>query len=306
MTHVNGDGDGWGSACALAYHFARPGVDVHLLAATPYPDRLRFVLPQHLEILEPGPRGFEVLRAADAQVVVDASEPSRLGAFADYLDLDRTVIIDHHAVAPNKIEAALLFIDPAAAAAAELVYDVLSQTGRDIGSEAATAIYVGIVTDTGSFRYSNSSPRVHRLAADLIERGVDPEALYRPLFGNVNSRELAAVEAALAGLQFDHDIGLAWSALGSQLEPLDEYELVIDQLRNLRGTEVVVLLRELPDGSVKVSFRSNGPTDVAAIAQKFGGGGHKKAAGANVDGPLEAVTRRIIEACREAVVRRPT
>ena len=300
-THVNGDGDGWGSACALAFHFADRGADVRLLAATPFPDRLRYLMTRDFELYWPDEQGLEALRTAEVQVVVDASEPARLGDFAPEFDPERTVLIDHHAVASTRLDAAWALIDAAAAASAELVHDILSFCEGPLSLDSARAIYVGLVTDTGSFRYANATPQAHRRAAQLLEIGVDPEELYRPLFANVTLRELEVVEAALARLQIDSELNLVWTALDRSVTALEESELVIDHLRNLQGTEVAVLIRELQDESVKISFRSNGDVDVASIAQAFGGGGHRKAAGANVQGPLETVTREVIEACRSAL-----
>lgn len=304
-SHVGGDGDGWGCACAIAHHFSALGIDVRLLAATPMPERFRFLLPAGLEPREPDESGLEALRSAEAQVVVDASEPGRLGDFAALYEPRRTIVIDHHAVVSSPIEAALELIDPAAAAAAELVYDVLAQSGDRLGPATATALYVGLVTDTGSFRYSNSTPHAHRLAATLIEAGADPELLYRSLFANLTTVELGTLQAALAALQRDEELGISWSALDASVAgefgALDEYEEVIDHLRNLKGTEVAILLRAMNGGTVKVSFRSTGAADVAALARSFGGGGHAKAAGATLEGDLADVTGRVLEACRAAL-----
>ncbi|MGD2215766.1 MAG: bifunctional oligoribonuclease/PAP phosphatase NrnA [Gemmatimonadales bacterium] len=304
-THVNGDGDGWGSAGALAHHFGARGCDVRLLAATPFPERYRFLLPEGLELLDPDAAGVEALRSAAIQVVVDASEPSRLGGFAPHYERERTIVIDHHAVAAAEIEASLSLIDPGAAATAELLYDVLLQTGDPVGKPAARALYVGLVTDTGSFRYSNSTPQAHRTAAALIEAGADPETLYRPLFANLRPAELATLQAALERMQRDEEYGITWAVLDLDVSrrfgPLKEYEGVLEQLRNLQGTNVAILFRELEGGQVKVSLRSTGRADVAALARSFGGGGHERAAGAVAAGNAGEVTAEVLAACRSAL-----
>lgn len=301
-THLGGDGDGWGSAIALAHHFGAVGIEVRLLAASPLPDRFRFLLPAGAQTLDPDAAGLQALQSAEAQVVVDASEPRRLGEFGPHYRPERTVVIDHHAVTAQEIEAALSLIDPFAAATAELVYDVLAQTAAPIQPPVARALYVGLVTDTGSFRYSNATPHAHRLAAELIEAGADPEALYRPLFANLTRAELDTLRALLEGVQQDEALGLSWAVLELDLTrrfgALDEYEGIIDHLRNLKGTEIAVLLREVEGGDIKISWRSTGGADVAKLARTFGGGGHEKAAGATVGGELSAVTARVIEACR--------
>lgn len=304
-THVNGDGDGWGSACALAYHLRTRGVEVTLLAATPYPERFRFLLGADLEARRPDREGCELLADADVQVVVDASEVGRLGEFGPYYEPKRTVIIDHHAVASTPMSAALTFIDADAAATAELIYDVIAASGEPLSPEIARALYVGLVTDTGSFRYSNATPHAHRLAARLMEAGADPEALYGPLFANVSSAELAILQEALSRLRIDEELGLTWAALPVEVTRhhgrLEDYEVVIEHLRNLEGTRVAALFRELEDGTVKVSLRSSAAVNVAAVASAFGGGGHEKAAGAVIEGDLSEVSARVLDACRAEV-----
>jgi phosphoesterase RecJ-like protein len=303
-THVGGDGDGWGATCAISHHFGTRA-DVRLLAATPMPERFRFLLPSGAKLLPPDETGLEALRTADVQVVVDASQPERLGKFEPGYEPDRTIVIDHHAVAARHIEARLELIDPVAASTTELVYDVLLQTGDPLSVDTAQSLYVGLVTDTGSFRYSNSSPHAHRVAAALIEAGVDPEELYRPLFANLTIAELGTLKAAIERLQRDEELGITWSALdrsvAGEFGALDEYEEVIDHLRKLKGTEIAVLLREMNGGEIKISFRSTGAANVAAVARAFGGGGHEKAAGATVAGDLGEITERVLEACRAAL-----
>lgn len=304
-THVNGDGDGWGSACALAHHFGERGCEVRLLAATPFPERYRFLLPDGAEPFGPDATGVEALKGAAVQVVLDASEPSRLGGFASHYMPERTIVIDHHAVAIGEIEAVLTLIDPRAAATAELLYDVLRQTGYPVGAPAARALYVGLVTDTGSFRYSNSTPQAHRTVAALIEAGADPEALYRPLFANLRPAELGTLRAALERMEHDEEFGITWAVLeldvSRELGALMEYEGVLEHLRNLVGTEIAVLFRELDGGQVKVSLRSTGAADVATVARFFGGGGHEKAAGAVVPGNVGEAAALVLAACRSAL-----
>ncbi len=301
-THVGGDGDGWGSAAAVAHHFGTRGTDVRLLTSSPFPGSLEFLLPSGAELLTPGPSGIEALETAEIQLVVDVSEPSRLAEFALHYDRERTIVIDHHALTSQPIEASLTFVDSRAAATVELVYDVIAQTGEKLSLETARALYVGLVTDTGSFRYSNTSPHTHRLAATLIEAGANPETLYRPLFANQSAAELATLRAVLDGIEHDPAHGLTWASLAADVDQrfggLDEYEGIIEHVRNLSGTEVAILFRQLPGGEIKVSFRSSGATNIGSLARSFGGGGHEKAAGATLTGELPEVIEEVLAACR--------
>lgn len=305
-THVGGDGDGWGSACAIAHHFGPRGTRVALLAASAFPNRFRFLLPNGLEPLNPDEDGFQALRSAEVQLVVDVAEQGRLGGFIQYYDPRRTLVIDHHSVSSSPLAAALSLIDPRAASTTELVFDVFAQGALPLSETTARALYVGLVTDTGSFRYSNTTPYAHRVAAALIEAGADPEALFRPLFASQTLSEIETIRAALAALQVDPELGLTWAVLERttlrRLGALEEYEGVIDHLRNLEGTEIALLFRELEGGTVKVSLRSSGAVNVAAIAHAIGGGGHEKAAGATISAPLNDVIYRVLAACR-AVLR---
>ena len=169
------------------------------------------------------------------------------------------------------------------------------------------ALYTAIATDTGSFRFSNTTPRTHEIVGDLIRRGVDPEAMYGRLYA-VPLRRTILLRESLDTLEFDAEHGLAWitipedamERLGALPEDLDG---IIEHARTLEGTEVAILFRQT-GGSTKISLRSNGPTDVNAIARKFGGGGHVKAAGALIGGSLEKNRERVLAAVR-AAVRRP-
>lgn len=308
-THVRGDGDGWGSATAIAHHYRPQGLDVRLAAPTPYPDRFRFLLPVGVRPMAPDASGREAFASAGVQILVDVSEPDRLGEFAADLDPARAVVIDHHPRPSGRLARCVSLIDPEAAATVELVHDILQTSGRPLARETALALYVGLVTDTGSFRYSNVRARTHRLAAELIEVGVDPGEVYNELFGTLTAAELGTLRAALDALGTDHESGLSWIALGAEVRErqgdLDDYEWILAHARNVEGTEVAVLFRELGDGSIKVSLRSNGPARVAEVARELGGGGHEKAAGAVVEGGLEEVMERVLESCRRLIESTP-
>jgi len=309
-THVNADGDGAGSQAALAAWLVGRGKQVSIANPTGFPERFTYLVPDSARVLEPGAAMDEQVRRADLVVVLDTGEPRRIGRVAKHLPDAKVVVLDHHPPAENPIPGPGLR-DPTACATGELVYDLFTVAGdTDWTTSMVEGVYVAIETDTGSFRYSNTTPRAHAIAADLLRRGVDPETVYRRHHANVPVGRIHMIRMALETLQTDPDLPITWITiprkvtheLGATPDDLDD---VAEYARNVEGTEVAVTFRETPDGATKVSFRSNGQIDVNAIARQFGGGGHVKASGAVIGGPMDATAPRVLEAVRNAVRRAP-
>jgi bifunctional oligoribonuclease and PAP phosphatase NrnA len=198
--------------------------------------------------------------------------------------------------------------DVSACAAGELVYDLLLTAGmpRPWPETVVNAIYTAIVTDTGSFRFSNTTRRAHAIAGDLLEQGVDPEAMFRRIYATVPLRRIELLRHALDHLQVDERYPITWISIergvmeriGGSSEDLDG---VIDHARSIEGTEIAILFRETADGSTKVSLRSAGDANVNAVARRFGGGGHIKASGALIPAPLPQVREQVLAAARAAL-----
>lgn len=308
-THVNADGDGAGSEAALAAWLASRGVRVRIVNPTPFPEEFRFLLPSPEILGEPGDSAVQrELRSADLLVVLDTGEPSRVGKLERWLGRLRVAILDHHPPSEDGI-AGVGVVDPLAAATGELIYDLLRVDEEGGGRIAAwplpvlEGLYTAIVTDTGSFRFANTTPRVHRVVADLIQRGVDPEKLYRLIYGNVPLSQVRLLQAALEHLEADPELPLTWVSIPwSIVRELGatsrDFDGLVEQARAIEGTEVAILFREVADGSTKVSLRSTGDTDVNAIARELGGGGHVKAAGAVVGAPLGDTRQRVLAIAR--------
>jgi bifunctional oligoribonuclease and PAP phosphatase NrnA len=307
-THVNADGDGAGSEAAIAAWLASRGVDVRIANPTPFPDLFRYLLGDQDRLVDPNdPQLAAVIQAADLVLVVDTGEPRRIGRIGKLLGDRPVAVIDHHPPAPNAIEGTTA-IDPTACATGELVYDLLHLAGLSgvWPDHVAAAIYAAVVTDTGSFRFSNTTPRTHAIAGDLIRRGVDPEETYRRIFATVPLQRIRLLRAALDRLEVDETAPMAWVTIPHSLmkefdATADDLDGLIEHARSIEGTEVALLFRETAEGSTKISFRSNGAVDVNAIARRFGGGGHVKAAGALAGGRLERIRREVLDAVREAL-----
>lgn len=302
-THINADGDAAGSTAAVAAWLEARGIAATIVHPTRSPAQYQFLLHRPDVAVELSDAS-SALAEADLFVVLDTSEPHRLGELAQHLPPERTVVVDHH---PQGSECVgeMAIQDTTAAAAVELVYDLLVLAGGPWPPAAVMGIYVGLVTDTGSFRYSNTTPRAHAIAARLLEQGVDPEAVYQRLFATVPLHRVELLREALARLDVDVEAGLAWivvphaiaERVGAESE---DFEGLVEHARSIQGTEVAMLFRETPEGETKISFRSNGLADVNRLAREFGGGGHVKAAGAKVSAPANEVVPRVLAAARAA------
>ena len=192
------------------------------------------------------------------------------------------------------------------AATGELVYDLIVSSGASWTPVAAQGVYVAIVSDTGSFRFSNTTPRSHVIAAEMLLHGVDPEAIFQKLFATAPLRRLELLRESLARLQFDPADGIAWMIVPKQVTDRlgsthDDYEGLIDHARSLEGTRVSILFRETGPAETKVSLRSVGAIDVNRIAREFGGGGHAKAAGATIPCSADDAAIKVLEAVRRAI-----
>lgn len=286
-THVGADGDGAGSEVALARWLRRNGVEASLLNPTPFPESFAFLLGDVPSLEVGSDEARAALREADVVVVLDTSERTRLGKLWPELQERRLVVVDHHPPDPSAI-GDLAVRDPTACATGELIYDLVTMEDGDLELEEARALYVAVATDTGSFRFSNTTPRTHEVAARLLEAGVDPSEMYRRLYGRLTESRVRLLRRALNTLERDPELPMAWLVVSRRdMEEAgadaEDREGLVEYARRLEGVEVAMLFRELPDGRTKVSLRSNGETDVARLAGRFGGGGHEKAAGAVVN-----------------------
>ncbi len=325
-THLNADGDGTGSQVAVLELLRAMGVQARIVNPTPFPDLFRFLLPgggvgpegtagamavdavpedAHPEVLHAGsPEAAAWCREADLVVVLDTGEVPRIGRVKPMVEHLPHHVVDHHPPGDRPFEGAA-FRDVAASATGELVFDLLVRAGGPWNRTVVDGLYVAILTDTGSFRFSNATPRAHRVAAELIAMGARPDALHTQVYGSAPLRRYRLLEASLPTLDRSPDGRVSWMTVPAEVyarlgcDPAD-LEGLTDYPRTLAGTEVALLFREVDDG-IKISFRSNGEADVNALARGFGGGGHVKASGALVPGDLEKVRIRVVEAVKAAL-----
>jgi phosphoesterase RecJ-like protein len=305
-THVNADGDGCGSQAAVAAWLESRGIRATIVNPTPFPALFRFLLHRadlaaDLETAE----AEAALREADLFLVLDTSEPNRVAPLLDHLDPARTLVVDHHPAGPSVVGSQGVQ-DPTAAATGELAFDLIALAEDRWPADCALGVYVALVSDTGSFRFSNTTPRAHAVAAAMLLRGVDPEAVFQRLYATFPRRRFSLLGEALQRLECEPELGLSWIVVPASVSREvqaegEDFEGLVDHARSIEGTRVAVLFRELPEGEVKVSWRANGDTDVNRVARVFGGGGHVKASGARVPGPLDQAVRRVLERTRQAL-----
>jgi phosphoesterase RecJ-like protein len=300
-THVNADGDGVGSEVALWHVLTARGIGATIANPTPIPERFHFLVPAGADHSERAAREIE---SADVVVVLDISDVSRLGDLARAITQSHAVAcIDHH-VSGGSLPGGPRLVAPEAAATAELVFDLASALGWSLPPDAARALYVGILTDTGAFRFANTTPRVLQVAGALLECGVDPESIYEAVYASAPEGRVRLMAEVLGTLVVEHERGLAWvtvppDALQRHRATADDLDGIVEFPRSIAGVRLALLFRQLANGKVKVSLRSLGDVDVAELAHRFGGGGHKKAAGASVDGTLASAQAEVLAAARE-------
>ena len=290
LAHVNPDADSLGSALALGIALHRRSASVRVSFATPehVPETL---VPLDVCGLVVPPA--EVPAAPELVVSCDAAEPARLGVLADRLAAaGASVMIDHHASNPGF--GTVQVLDASAEATVVLVHRVLVAMGAPLDADVARCLYAGLVTDTRGFRTAGAA--AHRLAADLVTAGVDPEALVRPIMDTHPYDWLATLGRILESAVLEPTAaggrGLVHAAI--PLEDMsrfrvEEVDSVVDVLRTTAEAEVAAVLKQLDPQRWTASLRSSGLVDVAAAAAQLGGGGHRAAAGFTRDGSADEV-----------------
>lgn len=305
-THLNADGDGCGSQVAMAAWLRARGTEAFIVNPTPYPETLRFLVPDPSWVVNAASDDARGLcDGADVAVVLDTGEVSRIGRAKPLIHGLDTVVVDHHPSGDQPI-AGVSLRDPSACATGELVYDIIARSGGSWSEAGDLGLYVAILTDTGSFRFSNSSAASHAIAAELIARGVNPEKTYRRVYGTAPLRRLKLLRVCLETLDTHENGRIAWMVVPSDTYDEmgavpEDLEGLVDYPRSVEGVEVGLLFRKTSGGGIKISFRSNGAVDVNVLARRFGGGGHVRASGALVNAAMDRVRHDVIQATREAI-----
>jgi phosphoesterase RecJ-like protein len=302
-THVRPDADGLGSQLALAEALTGLGKECRLVIASSWPPRYNFLDPDH-RIERFTPPG-EAWRDADAIIVLDTGTWNQLGDFGPFLrSLDAPkVVIDHHLSQDDL--GALRLVDPTAEATGRLVHQAIRALGVPLTPRMASHLFTALAMDTGWFRHANTTPATFILAAELEAAGANPTTLYELLFEQNSLARLKLMGLILDRLQVTAGGRIAYTVLlrddyaATGAVPPDTEDLV-NFTRSVAGVEVGLFFMEQPRGGVKVSFRSR-HLDVARLAERFGGGGHRLAAGATLHQPLAEARALVLEATAAAL-----
>ena len=290
-THEGPDGDAVGSSLALASFLRKIGKDVTVHYQDPVPELYTF-LPGTDSVLHHIPD-----RDFDVAFILDIGERKRAGKeFCGFTRVGSTVNLDHHLSCENFADYNL--IDSNAAATGILVYRIANAYGYSFDRETALCIYVAVITDTGSFRYSNADREAFTIAGEMIESGVNAWDIAEQLYENqprkrleLLARCLPTLEVIKGGLAASVTVTLdMYSATGADAELTDGF---VNYPRSIRGVEVAIFFRQVDQNRIKVGFRSKGKVNVAAFSAAMGGGGHHNAAGCTVEGTLDEVKAKV-------------
>ena len=291
--HKNPDGDALGSQLGLMVALEKLGKKVTAHNLDPVPEIYRF-LPQANRVKT----GRPVQGAYDALVVLD-SDPPRTGLFDDGYRAKTLINVDHHMT--NSRIWPLTWLDLDASATGEMIYTMATLLGVPLDREIALCLYTAIFTDTGSYRYSNTTAKCMRISADLLDAGADPWLVTENVYESFSYKRIKFLGQVLSDMARSEDGRIAWVVITDELyrasgTSAEDTENFINFVRSVKGVEVAVLFRQTAPAQYKVSFRSKGRADVAVVATKFGGGGQKNAAGCVVEGTAAEIIGTVLGA----------
>lgn len=300
LPHVSADGDALGSSLALALALVGMGKKISILLEEEIPYIYGFLPWNGLAAVY-----IKMARLYDMAVAIDCGDVDRLGIRKEVFDSAKiTGNIDHHPT--NTAFAAHNYLDASSSATGEIIYRLLGLLGQKAGKEIATCLYVAITTDTGGFRYSNTTHATHIIAAELIKAGVDVAGVSQKVFDSVSYEKVKLTAEAINSLELFENGKVAVMTVPGELirktgAREEDCDGIINTARNIRGVEVAAMLRQSDQGNIKVNLRSNSFVDVSAIAGKYTGGGHKRAAGFTTHGALDKVKNNLLKDIREVL-----
>lgn len=299
-SHINPEADAIGAELAFLYLLRSLGKTGFIANESKVPAECEF-LPgiDNIQTLSKKIKGY------DCAVFLDCSEASRAGGVVKLINPDKpTLNIDHHI--SNKIFASVNWVGLNASSTCELIYRLYKKYNLAINGKVALMLYAGIVTDTGSFHYNNTSALTHRIAASLLKEGISPTKVYNRLFENISFNDIKLLGEILLTLGRDSTGKIVWAdinrkILNHRFPAVDLAEVVLSLLRSIKGVELVMVFKEVKakKNQIRINFRSQNNFDCNYLASQFGGGGHKNASGATVGGNFTKIKNKVIRCAKE-------
>lgn len=294
LPHIIPDGDTIGSSIALYLVLKEMGKSPCILVSEDVPYNIKFLL--HKDILC---KSIDKDFSLDLVVSVDCSDVERLGDRGSYIDKAKySLNIDHHVT--NSYFADYNFVDPKAAATGEIMYFIINALGDFLTKDIATCLYTAISTDTGSFKYDNTTSKTHKIASELLEKNIDLNLINTEIYQNKPVYKVKLLTEVLKTLEFYCENKVAVLYITKDMiernsaKPEDS-EGFIEYARDIEGVDVGIFLKEMNKGQIRVGFRAKYDVDVSKIAKAFGGGGHKKASGCTIYDSMENAKKMIID-----------
>jgi len=301
--HVNPDPDAFASELSLTFFLESLGKKVHIIAEEFPSDHMDFM---------PGMRKIHALGRRntidyDVAIIMDCGDIDRIGKVKRLLKGNKPVVnIDHHVT--NTQFGDLNYVDPKASSTSELIYDLLKNWKMPLPRDIAYLLYTGIMTDTGSFRYTNTSSQTHVITADLLKYDFLPQDIFKAVYENVPLVDLKYFTKVASEFDALYDGALICVDLPKRIvnkfsKEFDLRDKIFGLLRSIKGVEVLVIFTEDRKSRTRVNFRSQGSVDVAQIAYYFNGGGHSKASGCIMDCDIKTARRRVLKRVAQDLAR---
>ncbi|MFI5304634.1 MAG: bifunctional oligoribonuclease/PAP phosphatase NrnA [Nitrospiria bacterium] len=297
-THTSPEGDALGSSLALVLLLNQLGKSAKVIIRDPIPYFLEFLPEKHLII-----QSHSIKEKYDVICVCDCGDIARTGYFKNPRPGEKipypaknVINIDHHVT--NKGFGTMNWIDGEASATGEMIFDLIGAMKGTLTPSIATAIYTTVITETGSFHYSNTTPKMFKIAAECASKGIDVNHIAKGIFDTSSKGRLALLGKVLETLYVRSDgkvasVDVVLSMYKQTGTSAEDTESFVNYPRSIKGVEVAVLFREVGATEYKVSLRAQNDLDVSEIAEMFGGGGHKKAAGCTIPGTLIEVKEKV-------------
>lgn len=302
LPHIMPDGDTIGSAVAFAQFLHQAGKRAVILAEDSVPANLRLI-PRTLfvemeEFIEP--------EEEYAAIAVDCSDIGRLGSRMSLLsNRSLLAVIDHHQT--NTLFGDINYVDELASSTGEIIFELAGEFGFPLDKVSATALYIALSTDTGGFRYDNTTPKTMQIASDLMSMGIDTKAVNTDLYQNQPLNKVMLLMHALQHLRLAAQNRVALVPVTTDMMTThraiyEDTDGISEYIRSIQGVEVVALFKELGEGLIKVSMRSKYDFDVSSLSARYGGGGHKNAAGCTLEMTIDQAMIEFEKAILEQLV----